>query len=402
MNNDKYEEDQLEQLFKQLPDVSSSVPKEQFRRSVMMEVNRRSVTKKKSNKLFYSLASIGLVAVIGVVSVNLMNNSADQPLKINNTTMQPERALDNYSMKESRQEEVSIVEQNTTNDQQGANISIASNEYHSLSVYESNLPSSQTFIQYDVLDESAQYMVPLTLAVPKEDELTEFELFEKYQESFDEANFHLAETYPLPHKLSVVDNSLYIDVKEEFPNSLGTAGESQFFTLASYFSEEFHFDDVKFYTEGKEGIVFSHIGESVEKYDKASNEIHAYYLYYPNEDQSGTPLIAERFGYMQSLDDAFEMMYSDDESSRVYSAFPDELQFYYVEKDDVLQIHFTNGIDQLNDVNNWYTFDCILAVAKSAGFTGVQFYGLENNIMGPYDFSGIIPVPQAYNQIEGH
>lgn len=395
MKRDNYTEDSIEELIKQLPDVSSSVPKEQFIKSVMMKVNQEQAPKKKSIRFVYSLASVAMVAIIGAFSLNLLLDTPTDSAKQLDTAMQPERISD-YSLG-------SAAKDSIANNEIVPNNNIVTNfetkNYHSLVLYKDDLPSTETFITYQIVDESVQYMIPMTLAVPVESGLNELDLFLKYQESFDETNYGLWDTYPLPHRLSLIDNELYIDVDKEYPQGLGTAGESQFFAIANYFSEEFHFDKVKFTTDGNPGIEFSHIGTPIYEMGKNESQAQAFYLYYPNENQSGSPLLAKPFGYNLTLDEAFEMMYRNDEYNRIYSAFPEQLAFDYTINKNVLEINFTSGIEQLKDDNYRYTIDCILAVAKSAGFSGVQFNGLGDLSIGSYNFKQVISVPDAYNLI---
>lgn len=395
MKRDNYTEDSIEELIKQLPDVSSSVPKEQFINSVMGKVNQEQSQKKKSLRFVYSLASVAIVAIIGAFSLNLLLETPTDLAKQLDTAMQPERFSD-YSLGSAAKD--SDSKNDAITDNHIANY-IETSNYQSLVLYEKDLSSNESFITYQVVDESVQYMVPMTLAVPAEKGLNELDLFLKYQESFDESQFGLWDTYPLPHRLSLIDNELYIDVDKDYPQGLGTAGESQFFAIANYFSEDFHFNKVKFTTDGNPGIEFSHIGTPIYEMEKNESQAQAFYLYYPTESQTGTPLLAKPFGYNLTLDEAFEMMYRNDEYSRVYSAFPKELTFDYTMNKDVLEINFTNGMDLLKEQNYWYTFDCILAVAKSAGFSGVQFNGLENSSIGNYNLDEVIPVPDAYNLI---
>lgn len=396
MNRDNYTEDSIEELIKQLPDVFSSVPKEQFQKAIMMRVSQEKTTKKKSIRFVYSLASVAVVTIISAFSINLLTDSPKDSITNFETSMQPERKT-NYSHLGS------VAEDSTnSNEEEQINnmtISIEPDNYQSLVLYNNDLPTNETYVTYQVVDESVQYMVPMTLAVPVEEGLTELDVFEKYQESFDEDQYGLWDTFPLPHHLSLINNQLYIDVNKDYPQGLGTAGESEFFAIANYFSEDFHFNKINFTTDGNPGIEFSHIGGPIYEFEKRENQIQAYYLYYPNENKTGVPLLAKPFGYKLSLDEAFEMMYSNDEYNHIYSAFPKDLTFDYAINKDVLEIHFLSGIESLKNENYWYAFDCILAVAKSAGFSGVQFDGLDVNTIGDYQFGHIIPVPDAYNLI---
>lgn len=403
MHKSTFDEEQLENLLKNMPKVKDTQNPEvlfakissrlEEEKKIEVKGHEFKKTPKKKTWILPTLASIAAIIIVSLVLPSFLHEQ-DMATEETNNKVKEQKAIIGEKPEE--------AENFTMMAKEGpmARMAFDGGASHLIS----DLPEDQEFITVAVPDGNAQFVVPISFIVPKSEEVTNLERIETIKEHLHEEEWGLS-SYILENvKFSEeqIDNNakkLIIDVPENHPYGNGSAMEVIFLSTVKEMAKQLKVSVVEFHTDGKPGVMLGNYGElkaiDLEK-DKSKG---LYYIFQPNGlIQKYLVPFTKEMGFPEALEDMKLPIEID--LQQIKPAIPDSIQFKAVDIEQSTNhaiIEFAEGTTLSNDETNLLMVEAILMTAKEYGVKTVEFKNTNAEFIGPYNMQESILVPLAVN-----
>jgi hypothetical protein len=262
-------------------------------------------------------------------------------------------------------------------------------------IYEEDLVN-QEVITYSIPDQNAQFLIPVSIIVPK-DGKSWLEHFIEYQGQLTEEQWGLSEYYPLNATLTMVDDrTLNVDVTEGHGYMAGSASEGLFFGTMNGLLQNYNLDKITFSTDNKPGIEGGNVGR-VETMPK-QNLKRSYFVFQPNNQNA--PFIVPGIETYMDIESALSSMKVGNEGYGLQSSLPADFNFEIdSSSQDVLKIRMADGYPFTEEAKNIHAIEAILLTAKEFGYKAVKFENTSVVQIGRFNLQNEIKVPVAPNKV---
>lgn len=265
-----------------------------------------------------------------------------------------------------------------------------------------SLDDKSTIIHTAVVDKQLQYVIPLSLVVPKTNDLNFY--YNHLNEFLIESEWGVSE-YMFKNIIFDIDETkeeVVMEFPEDYSIGEGEAHAHVFEKSLSVMFRPYGFEKIVFKSPNDAGIDLGSIGVL---HDMAlvAMEPSNYKLYQLTEEKRSFLIPIPQEG--NNISEALENMKQSEELFHVYGTIPSDVHFTVDVEEDGLIITFGNDTEITYDEKVQTMIEAILMTAKSYGYNDVLFENVPLEHIGPYKMSEPIDVPEAVNpmtQITNH
>ncbi|KAB2338361.1 hypothetical protein F7731_02000 [Cytobacillus depressus] len=409
MRKSEWNDEQLKELLSQLPKVGDHRTPIEIYQNIAIKLNRR----KQRMWILPSAAAAAAVLLFFILVPNLINWQGIEEKAKNDASEQstsaPELVMEKRALVEKDNQNAEARENqiamDTKEQEEGkAEISITSMDMadQATAVYDEDVVDKEV-LTYGIPDPNVEFLVPVSILIPKEGNKSKFELFSENMARLTEEEWGLTDYFPLDANLTFDEKSriLSLDVPADHSYSLSSTTETLLQQVLNHTMETLNVHRVNLTTEGKPGIDFSHFGhiDHFENADQQGRE--AYYFYFPFQNVTKpflVPLsIIDKKG---SIKEAFSAMRTNQKGKKLLASIPESMQFVTEEKpgESKLVIRFDKGSNLANDDITLHTIEAILLTAKEFNYDVVKLENANIDKIGRFDLNQEIKVPVAANK----
>ncbi|WP_138416892.1 hypothetical protein [Aquibacillus sediminis] len=402
MSHNKYNEDQIGQILRKMPQVEDQQHKDQLFELVSSNLNKNKhefVRKKRRAWLLPSFASIVVVLVMAVMIQSFMSNSNYEHTESNdradidmNTFEAPQEDSAQIPPSAKDEAEISSMDEAETRAQDNNSTMLDSLKSH---VVQSEHPYNR-LIHVAALDENVNHIIPITLQT---DEQVELESYYNHLDKYLDVEQLGLVAYPfegVTFNVSLEQEKVMLEVAESY-NFGGGGGAIQgaFEGMLSTMFRPYGVKEavVQYAGERRE---LGMLGE-IDHIDLSDTHTQLYKIYQNEEDSSRqylTPLNTER-----NIRSAIQEMRNNEHERNIQASIPNDIYLTVESNDKQLIIGLSAEASLENNQETLDMVEAILMTAKSYGYQTVTFdIGIDR--VGPYNLREEIPVPTAVNPIE--
>lgn len=408
MRKQELNDEQLEKLLRQMPKIIDHRDKNEIYQNIAIKMKKR----KQIVWIMPSVATAAALLIFFILAPNLMSWQVSKESSMNDAAKRSSPVPEQFSNKSADVNEE--PKQKTVERTDKANIEISSEKKSNdkISINSTAIEDSATalyvedtnedeVLTYSIPDKNAQVFVPISVVVPKEENQSKFDLFDKYMKNLNEEEWGLSDYFPLNATLDFDEETrvLTVDVPDDHTYGSGSASELPFKNVLTHAMMELNIEKINLTTEGKPGIEFGNSGVFSEFIPEEQLGNHAYYIYYPNEKKSKTFIIP--YGEkVNSINEAFSAMRKNIQEEKLFASIPDNIRFK-TEEDEVekkLTIRFEEGSVINNDESTVHTIEAILLTAKEFSYQAVKFENAKIDKVGRFNLNDELQVPIAANK----
>lgn len=408
MKKSEWTDEQLEEILRQLPKIRDEREPGEIYHNISLKLNKR----KQRMWVMPSVATAGAFILFFILVPNLFDwqGTKEHSMEIaDKSSTASEMAIEKKSSDGSQKKSIALDDNQPSTkmaeNEEHQKIGLASIENiddQATAVYEEDLAGNEV-LTYAVPDPNVEFVVPVSLVVPKEENKTKFDLFKENMDSLRENDWGLDDYFPLKAEMRFDEENkiLTVDVPAKHPYSLSTTTEWLLKQVLNYTMSTLDSKKVRLSTEGNEGIEFSHMGSYSEFVYNEQSRDDAYYFYFPNQSETKPFIVPFKFTDKQStIEEAFAAMRNSQKGQRLVASIPDTLQFETEEASDggKLIIRFAKDSLLNNDEATLHTVEAILLTAKEFDYDSVIMENANIERIGRFDLSHEIKVPVAPNK----
>ncbi|MBY0122548.1 hypothetical protein [Bacillus sp. S/N-304-OC-R1] len=410
MKRSEWTDDQIEELLGQMPRITDNRDPREIYHNISLKLNKR----KQRMWVMPSVATAGAFILFFILVPNLFdwNGGKENSMELaNNSSTASEMAIEKRSFDEAEHQNTSLIDERQPSTKmaeidknQKMGITSIENVDQSTAVYEEDLAGNEV-LTYAIPDDTVQFIVPVSIIVPKEDNKTKFDLFKENMESLREQEWGLNDYFPLKANLDFEEENkiLTVDVQADHPYSISSNSEWLLNQVLNYTMSTLDIKKVRLTTDGNNGIDFSHMGQINEFVYSDQPGDDAYYFYFPNKSESKPFIVPFKFSDKQStIAEAFAVMRNSQKGERLVASIPSTIQFDIEDNPDEnkLVIRFANDTILNNDESTLHTLEAILLTAKEFNYDVVKLENVNIDRIGRFDLTHEIKVPVAPNKRE--
>ncbi|RFU63140.1 hypothetical protein D0469_20030 [Peribacillus saganii] len=412
MKRSQWSDQEIEDLFKKLPNVQDTRNPEEIYKQISGRVKR----KKLAVKWIPAIAAAAALIVFTVLSSSLLQtNSSDQIASDRSSAekaaSEPPTAEKKEETKQSepvKQESDSKEPQLKKNDnnsmmeipaapQEKQTETLLTAPQELTSVFPADR-SNHTVLTLGIPDEQLNYFIPVSYVVNKMDEAGRLDALKQKMTDVIEQSFGLSDFYPLNVEIAAGTNPGTVNIN--FPDGITNAiGDNEMFFMNAL-SETFRYDEeiskVSFSTNGQPGAEFPHMGMLQEMdIDKAPKRA---ILVYQLNPQSPV-LFVPSYNSYETVAAAFDEMKKITKGSPVTASVDQSINVAeFRESGEELTVIFAQNTQLEYSTSHMRSIEAILLLARDFGYKYVLFDNSNIQTIGSLDLSKKIPVPVAPNK----
>lgn len=403
MSNPKWDDHDIQQLLKTLPQQKDHRTKDQFFQQLQQKMeykdpNTRNVIQSlPPKKRFYQgklkIASVLVATFILVVFIPI-------------TLLLLNREQNNETVETSHDDVQAEINSLQEKEQVDHNISMYNTPSSKImdlrkGLYEDEISNEE--ILYIGFAGDAAESVPAAIKIPSswlnannlDQNFTYLELYKKSIESVQDELLGFQDYHPLVGRLEEQGKKLLHYLPENHPYDIGTASTSNYLgVMEDTFGH--HYDELVVLNEDGTPITFEHIGEISEPFQLKSPTNVAYFLF---NSSNGNSYLSTNFRETYvSIDDAVVALA--DTSNDIYqSPLIKEVAFDYEVKENELIITFKEQLDV-----TLYQEDLLMTMFEALIFTAesfdlsIRFENIKQSSWGGFDLTKTIPQPLSVNE----
>ncbi|MGP4107400.1 hypothetical protein [Virgibacillus sp. L01] len=384
-------EEQIKESLEQMPEVKDNMNKDVLYQRISSELNSERQPKKNKKLVLIPIFSTVMVLLLLVLIIpSMMNNAMFQNSSQNsNADKAMDSAGSNESM-EAREESSELKQEDSASSSANSDSGVLMMDTN-IQSYVIHSTGNKMIIYSALADRQAQYVVPLSLVVPKTDNAGKY--YKKLSTYLNEKKWGLSD-YMFPgaeFQLDKQSSQVNVNLPEDFSVTSGAQANMFQRLLTTMFTP---------YQINK--AVFSHqtnlgpIGKVKELSLIPSRVL--YKRYQLSEDKRNF-LVQIPVDDKGDIKAAFTEMRNTEESYNIYQSIPDYIDFSVEMDNDRLRLNFDDKKMVLNNQETITMIEAILMTAKSYGYQEVLFTNYANKNIGPYNLSEPIKVPDGVNPV---
>lgn len=384
----KDDHDSIIHKLQQLPMIKDKISKDDLFLRISSQMIEEGRTKTHKRKPYIPIFGTLLVLTIFFIMLPSLLDRHHDSTRQESTTLEESSSLDEIKTSVEEKHITSLDEPAHSN----AELThVAENDYTIQS-----LGDDFTIIHAAVADEQLQFVIPLSLVVPKTNDLNFY--YDHLNEFFVESEWGVSEYMFKNIIFDVEEGSKEVIMKfpENYSIGEGSAIPQIFEKSLSMMFTPYGFEKVVFESSDEQGIDLGPFGR-VEELPLMPMEPSHYKLYKVSEEKRGFLVPIPEAS--KNISEALHHMQESDESFDVYQTIPSHIDFTVDLKEDHLNITFFASDDEFEQQEAHTMIEAILMTAKSFGIHNVQFENIPFQHIGPYELSGPIAVPEAVNPI---
>ncbi|MCA1030563.1 hypothetical protein LCL95_05845 [Bacillus timonensis] len=401
MKKSEWNDEQLEQLFKQMPSIKDQRSPQDIYQNISSKVKK----KKKYTWVFPSLATAAALFIFFIIAPSILNNQES------NLSLGQDSSEEGFTqdMKKSEMKDEEVAEKGIAPADQAQENSFAMNEEIQTSFVAWDAPNQQ-ILTYGVPDENAEFIIPVSIIV---EERHDINFLERMQETLADLNKTIDRTvtglsysplWKATFSQGDISDTVTINVPRDFYLSSSTEEEMFKQSIEETFRWNL-FENALLYTDGQSGIEMGNTGKVKEIAITPQNK--RFYLLYTKEGVNQKYLVPIKMAGVKTavtFEDAFFSMYNDFEypSVTLKRTIPKGVTIENIvveNKNRHVTIVFTQDSVLENDEQNILMVESIMLTAKEFGFDTVTFIGNINQI-GEIQFNVPMIVPFSPNPIQ--
>lgn len=397
------EEKLIIEKLKRLPKINDNTDKDVLFARISQQLDKKPGRIIRNKRLIPILSTAFAIALFLIVIPSLINTnqsmeskeeyftkeSSDKSTEIGIKSTDP-NSDDKMDMDKEGTLESDQNEEMTTQNHPGAEVE----QIESFVIQ--SVDDAHSIVYGAVADNQVQYVIPVSLLVPKENDIEAY--YNELGTYLHESEWGVSD-YPFDQLTFNIDQEK-AQVSMKFPENFslgeGEANYHMFQLLLSAMFTPYGIEKVIFETDNGKGIEFGAFGTIPEldlEIDTKSN-----YKIFQATDASRKfliPIPQEE----STIEEALIDLKNSNEDFNVYKVIPENINITVEEEKNNLTIIFSEKIDSIDPEKGVTMIEAILMTAKSYGYETVRFSNLMVDYIGPYDVTGPIRVPEAVNPI---
>jgi hypothetical protein len=387
MKKQEWNEEQLEQLFQQLPPIKDKRTAEDLYKRIQQ-------TQQEKNRLWIkpaiaSVAALLLFAMISPYFYQKFTSSEESAMDMASSEKIEHESSNETKMEESKFSQESSIEQQAFDD------SVLNKDEQETFVTSSN--KAEETVTVGFTDSQAQNILPISLKADKRQE--KLAQLEKVN-----PNDYSEQLGPITYELMNTDfihaenpEEIAISYKGE-PNFQSTANEELYQNAIIETLRWYDYKSAKLFTDEKEGIYFSQAGLKKELVVRKESK-KAYFLY--QYDEQTRKLLVPSPTHYDSIDSAIKAMKQGVEERKLKPTIRNNISIIKTKNSGKqLVVEFDKTANFQNNEQTIIMLESILLTAKEFGYQTVRFNGMNLDKVGIMDVTKPIEVPFSPNPID--
>jgi hypothetical protein len=392
LKRQEWNEEQLEQLFQQLPPIKDKQTAEDIYQSIQQ---KQQVMKKSRKWITPAIAAVAALILFVIISQYLLSDfttteesAMDLASSSENSSQLKNESVNENKMAESKKAQESTIEQHTLENK------MFNRDEQETFVTSSN--KAEVTITVGFTDSQAQNILPISLEVNEKQEILE---------QIEDVNpdLYSEELGPITFELSNTDfvdtgnpEEIVIDYKG-IPKLQSSANDILYQNAIIETLRWLDYKKAKLYTNNHEGIEFGQTGSKKDLEVKKESK-KAYFLYQFDE-QTHKLLVPSPNSY-NSIDSAINAMKRGIEERNLKpTVMKNNSPIRIKESEEQLIIEFDNRTGFEDSEPTIIMLESILLTAKEFGYKTVKFNGMNIDKIGVMDVTKPIEVPFSPNPI---
>ncbi|RDU35024.1 hypothetical protein DRW41_20630 [Neobacillus piezotolerans] len=266
-------------------------------------------------------------------------------------------------------------------------------------LYEDEVAENQAPVTVWVPSKDVNYLVPVTVTVPKDNGQNWLDHLNFALASLKEAEWGLNDYYPLNAKLALEgEETLVVDVPAGHQFGLGTNTEAFLMdSLNENITSNSTVTKIKFMTDGHPGIELQHMGpKTLVPVERKENRA---YFFVRTEGREQPYLVPSREQY-RDVSKALDVMKTGSGDGVYLASIPSSLEIKEIAADgDRLSLTLADNVALENSPENQQSFEAILMAAKEFGFKEVKVENAPIAQLGPFILAEENRVPIGPNKM---
>lgn len=398
------EEKQIIEKLKKLPKINDNTDKDVLFERISQRLDKKPSPKVRNRKLIPILSTAFVIALLLIVIPSLINTNPTMESKEEYSTKESFdrsteigiKSTEPKSDKKMEMEKAATPDTDQKEEIETQNHSDADAEAeHVESFVIQSVDDAQSIVYAAVADNQVQYVIPVSLLVPKDSDIEAYynELGTYLHESewgvqespFDQITFHV----------DLENSKVSMKLPENFSPGDGEATYHIFTQLLSVMFSPYGIEKVDLEFENGQGVEFGQMGAIK---DLKLDNIKSNYKVFQASEQSKKFLIPIP-QKESTIEEALMDLKNSNEDFNVHQSIPEDINFTVEEENNQLTIIFSEKLDSLDSEKGVTMIESILMTAKSFGYETVRFNNMLVEQIGPYDVTNPIHVPEAVNPI---
>lgn len=389
MTDNKWNDDQLKSLLKQLPSIKDERDPQRIFTNVQREMKKR----RERLWIMPSAASVLVVLIVFIIGNSMSDNSLWNVNDNESSTVEDR----NYTALDNSNQENAIQEEKSTKDR---SLSLNRMSLEKNAVYQEDIQNKDIFT-YPIPDINVQVVVPISIIVDKENDDTRFDRYKENMNKLKENQWNLQDYYPYQGNISYDSTSQTITVNaEDDLTGVGASSDGFFHTLVNQQLESIGAKTMKFTKNGKMGLVVGERELTEIHYEPLDNR--GYFLLNASLEEN-QPLYVPWESPYENIKKALVEMKKDKPQYGLSASIPEEIEFdQIIENNDrkLLTIQFANDSRLQENQATIRAIETILLTAKEFHFSAVKFENANLSNVGDFSFAEEVKVPVAANKRE--
>ena len=409
MSNNKWSEQEIEQLLGQVPKVQDTRSKDEVLKRLHEDSRLNGIQTKKRKSWVPAAVAIASVLTLSLLTATMLNQSNDESAQMADSAAEESvsitgnEALEEQSMTMMESELTADTAPASKKSEETYTALDSSAEVHNTALYPNEISDDVTVFKLGLAGDAAN-SVPVTFLIPKsmikseigEETPSSLELYESYASRIDEEAFGFFEYHPYKGTFSAEGATL----RHTLPNNHGYDMASgtitvYFQTLLDTFQD---FSQIEFLNEDGTIMEFDQQGEPSKPLEVNGAIQHNNYFLYKQSD--GSEYLAPNFGQTYpSLSEALLQMKR--KSNDIYtSLIPREVNYEVEKEGQLTKIIFTEPLDleQFDAIVAMHMIEGMLLTGASFGET-LQMENVVQKEWNGFDFTQPLPVPVGANEL---
>jgi hypothetical protein len=388
MKKQEWNEEQLEQLFQQLPPIKDKRTAEDLYKRIQQ--TQQGKNRPWIKPAIASFAALLLFAMISPYFYQKFTSSEESAMDMASSSEKIEHESSNETkMEESKFAQESSIEQQAFDD------SVLNKDEQETFVTSSN--KAEETVTVGFTDSQAQNILPISLKADKRQEkLAQLEKVNPndYSEQLGPITYELMNTDFIhaenPEEIAISYNGE--------PNFQSTANEELYQNAIIETLRWYDYKTAKLFTDEKEGIYFSQTGLKKELVVRKESK-KAYFLY--QYDEQTRKLLVPSPTHYDSIDSAIKAMKQGVEERKLKPTIRNNISIIKTKNSGKqLVVEFDKTANFQNNEQTIIMLESILLTAKEFGYQTVRFNGINLDKVGIMDVTKPIEVPFSPNPID--
>ncbi len=403
MSNNKWSEQEIEQLLSQTPKMKDARSKIEVLTRLKQDQSIH-VTPKKSRRWAPSVVAVAAFLTLSLLTVSFLNQAEPALDSASQMEMKMSDDLGNEANSLMKTEKSSDTEITEEAENIGITVLESPDETLRNSVYSNEISDEFTIFRLGLTGEDAN-SVPVTFLIPKhqieqdfgENIPTSLELYQFYAPRLDEEELGFSNYHPYKGTFSIEGDSLIHTLPTNHGYDMGSSIVAFKQSLKDTFQE---YNQIIFRNEDGSAIEFDQEGEQSKPYNLQENNLYNYFLYRgSNGSEYLTPNFGMSFESSTELTEALVTMkkyYND-----IYtSVIPENVTFEVKRENGISHVIFTEPLD-LGQMENKAAMNMIEGMLLTGASFGSQlkFENVVQENWNGFDFTQPLPIPIGPNEM---